>query len=103
MNYALFASAAGERSLKKLPPRVQTYLRSEIQALKSDPRRGEQLKEKYRFLRSLHVGYLGTQYRVIYEVDAKQQEIYILYVGSRENLYRDLEHLKLKSVLRRAG
>jgi mRNA-degrading endonuclease RelE of RelBE toxin-antitoxin system len=103
MNYALFASAAGERSLKKLPPRVQVQLRSEIQTLKTDPQRGEQLKEKYRFLRSLHVGFEGTQYRVIYEVDDDHQEIYILYMGSRENLYRDLEHLKLKSVLRRAG
>ena len=103
MNYRLFASPAGERSLKKLSPPVQKQLRAEIQTLKTDPKRGEQLKEKFRFLRSLHVGYQGTQYRVIYEVDDPSQEIYVLHVGSRENLYRDLAHLRLKSRLRRAG
>ncbi|MBI1258515.1 MAG: type II toxin-antitoxin system mRNA interferase toxin, RelE/StbE family [Chloroflexi bacterium] len=103
MNYRLYASPAGERSLKKLSPPIQKQLREEIQSLKTDPKRGELLRDKFRFFRSLHVSYHGTQYRVIYEVDETNEEIHLLYVGSRENLYRDLAHLKLKSVLRRAG
>lgn len=66
MPYRLYTVPVSQRALKKLPPDVRQHLLTELQALGTNPLLGEQLKGKYRALRSLHTRYKGTDYRVVY-------------------------------------
>jgi len=99
MAYQLEITSAGRRAAKKLPKKVRQAIVSKSQVLKTNPLAGEKLRGKYHFLRSFHLSLKGTQYRVIYEIDKKKQKIYIRYADSRENLYRDLDKMGLKSIL----
>lgn len=56
---------------------------------------GEQLKGKYRFLRSLHISYKGVAYRIIYQVVSQTGTVVIFLADKRENIYRRLEHTGL--------
>jgi mRNA-degrading endonuclease RelE of RelBE toxin-antitoxin system len=96
MPYQLFITSAGQRSLRKLPSDVHKHLFDELQQLKTHPVQGEQLKGKYRFLRSLHTRFNNIEYRAIYQLIEKKREVIILYVATRENFYRNVEKLRLK-------
>jgi hypothetical protein len=63
--------------------------------LKREPLTGEQLKGKYRHLRSLHLSIQGTAYRIIYQVFQKSETIVVRLAASRENIYRKLDEMKL--------
>src|SRR5689334_16840439 len=95
MKYTLFASPSGHRSIRKLSPDVQTHLKVEIASLSENPSKGEQLKGKFRFLRSPHTVYQGTHYRVIYEIVDELKEIHIHFAASRENIYKSVSRLPL--------
>jgi mRNA-degrading endonuclease RelE of RelBE toxin-antitoxin system len=84
--------------MRKLSPEVKAHLLPKVKELGSEPTKGEPLKGVYKFLRSLHTTCEGTHYRVIYEVVPLKKEIYVHYVGSRENLYKQLVQLRLKPV-----
>jgi len=97
MNYGLYTTPAGQRTLKKFYPKVREYLFKELQALKTNPYLGRQLEGDMRFLRTLHTKHAGTEYRVAYEVNEKKQAVIIRYAATRENFYKELRRLPLKS------
>ncbi len=101
MRYRIYTSSSGRRSLRKLPPAVRKDLLEHIQNLAVNPTLGEPLKGTFRFLRSLHVVYQGTHYRIIYEVAEKAKEIHIHLAGSRESFYKQLVRLRLKPSARK--
>lgn len=96
MSFRLFTSPTGQRSLQKLSPPIRQHLKSEILQLADNPLRGKPLESSQRFLRSLRVVYRGTHYRVAYQVNAREKEIIVHLVGSRENFYKALHHLRPK-------
>lgn len=94
--YTLNITSAAAHVFKKLPQEVKGILLEEAQIIKENPQQGEQLKGKYSFLRSLHCGFKGSQYRIIYQVMGK--EIVIRLADTRENIYRRLDEMKLKAI-----
>jgi len=96
MQYQIFTTSSGQRSLRKLPKHAKKPLLREIQKLRTQPRLGEQLKAEFRFLRSLHFKHGNIDYRVAYEIDDKTKEIAIRYADNRENFYKKLRRMKLK-------
>lgn len=98
MAYRFEITSSALRAAKKLPKNVRRVIIKKSQVLKKNPLRGEKLRGKYSFLRSLHLSFKGTEYRVIYELDKKKQKIYIRYADSRENLYQNLDKMRLKSL-----
>lgn len=91
--YRVVFSSPAARLFRKLPKDVQTILTQHAETLKHEPLKGEQLKGKYRVLRSLHLSYKGTAYRIIYQVVSKSQIVYVFLADKRENIYRRLEHM----------
>ncbi len=88
MPYEIRATRAVQRDLKRLPP----ALREEIQSthfpkLKENPFQGYALRGDLRGLRSYHLTYRGTAYRIVYEVLTEQRVVLILMVGKREGFY----------------
>lgn len=83
------------RILKKLPRNIQEEIVRQAETLKTAPMSGEQLKGKYRFLRSLHFGYKGTAYRIIYQVVSRSEMVVVFLADKRENIYQRLEHMEV--------
>lgn len=98
MPYEITITRAAERMLKKLAPPVRKHIAKEAIQLAEAPLTGSQLAGELRGLRCVHSVYRRTDYRIVYHVNAAHKEVTILAVGSRENFYKQLRGLKLKSI-----
>jgi mRNA-degrading endonuclease RelE of RelBE toxin-antitoxin system len=96
MVYTLNIDKPALTSFKKLPEAIQAALIKKAQVLKTNPQAGEQLKGKYRHLRSLHLTIEGTAFRIIYQVFVKSEAIVVRLAATRENIYRKLDEMKVK-------
>src|SRR5215212_6062082 len=96
MSYTLNIDKPALTLFKKLPKNTQRNLIEKAQVLTTNPQAGASLKGKYRLLRSLHLSIEGTAYRIIYQIFAKSEAIVIRLAGSRENIYRKLDEMKIK-------
>lgn len=94
--YKIWVTKSAFRHAKKLPPDVRRFLISKTKVLKENPLAGYKLRGKLSFLCSLHLRFKGVDYRVIYEIDKKEKRVYIRYADTRENLYRNLEAMRIK-------
>ena len=86
MTYTLSIDNPAKRAFKRLPIEIRQVLFEKAHLLKDNPTMGEQLRGKYRFLRSLHCSIKGTAYRIIYQVFPASATIFIRLAGSRENI-----------------
>src|SRR5436190_2251133 len=96
MVYTLNIDNPAKRVFKRLPRDIRQTLLEKAQVLTNDPHTGEQLKGKYRFLRSLHCSIKGTAYRILYQVFPAAETIFIRFAGPRENIYRKLDEMKMR-------
>ncbi len=86
--YRVEAVSAVKKDMRKLPRAVTTLLEHKyFPALKLNPRVGEPLHQEFKGLWSYHFSHLSTQYRIVYEIDEVEPVIYVLLIGTRENLY----------------
>ncbi len=98
MRYSVTMTSPAHKMLKKLSPDIRKYIVKRAQALAQNSQLGEQLRGELRAFRSLHAVYRNTDYRVIYEINHALKEIIVRAVGSRENLYKNLRRMKLRSM-----
>lgn len=98
MTYTIVTVPTARKSLKKLPKPIQKSLIEKLSVLKTDTNAGEQLERPFQAFRSFHTAIVGTQYRVVYEVDPHNQQIIVRYAATRENFYKQLRQLKLSPV-----
>lgn len=87
MSYTVIIQPSAEREFLKLPRSVLLRAQQKIWALESVPRpRGcRKLKDTdiYRYR-------IGT-YRVLYSIDDKKQQVVILAIGHRREVYRKIQ------------
>ncbi|HKP72174.1 MAG TPA: type II toxin-antitoxin system RelE/ParE family toxin [Pyrinomonadaceae bacterium] len=83
MSYRLLVLSRAEKDLKRLPAEYFERVRDAIRNLASNPRPVGSLKLVGRTGWRIRVGV----YRVIYEIDDKQQSVTILNVGHRRDIY----------------
>ena len=95
MSYTLNIDKPALTLFKKLPQNIQRMLLEKAQVLKTNPQTGEPLKGKYRLLRSLHLSIEGTAYRIIYQVFQPSETIVVRLAGTRENIYKKLDEMKV--------
>ena len=98
MAFTLQIDNAAYRQFRKLSKSAKEIIIEQAETLKTNPMAGEQLKEKYRYLRSLHFSFKGTAYRIIYQVLPKTAMIVIRLASTRENIYRRLEEMNIKPI-----
>ena len=91
----IYTTPSGHKCIKKIKGDIKKHLLTKILQLKNNPYLGEKLTGKHFLLHSLHTNYKGTQYRIIYEI-RNNEEIFVHYLGTRENIYKELDRLKLK-------
>jgi mRNA-degrading endonuclease RelE of RelBE toxin-antitoxin system len=95
--YEVLVSSSGQRALKKLPIQIRQALFEEAKGLSKDPLLGKRLEGEFKHLHSLRVIHGGTHYRLIYQIKQDKKQVIVLFAGSRENLYRRLTQLKIRS------
>ena len=84
MNYTIFILRRAQKELAKLPLEAFEPVRDAIRALAEDPRPSGCIKLRNREGWRIRVG----DYRVIYEIDDRQQIVTVLHVGNRRDVYR---------------
>jgi mRNA interferase RelE/StbE len=83
MSYTISILRRAQRELAQLPDEAYERVRDAIRALSQEPRPLGCLKLTGREGWRIRVG----NYRVIYEIDDKQQSVTILHVGHRRDVY----------------
>lgn len=95
MTYRLLASRTFDKSLKRLSSDAAQYIEQALFDLATEPRKGKPLRQSLKDMYSLHLGFQGTQYRVVYSINDQKHEVHFHYAGSRENFYKEVERLLL--------
>lgn len=79
-----------DKTIAKLDHAVRTRIKEELIRLKADPLLGYPLTGKHAGRRSLHLRAAGVEYRAVYGFDSAKQVLWVLYFGTRENFYKEL-------------
>jgi len=72
------------KELRRLPHDIQALVLADVESLRLDPSRGQQLSGQWKGLRRLRVGSV----RVIYGFNGTELLITVLRVGHRREVYR---------------
>ena len=84
MSCTLFILRRAQKEMAQLPPEAYKRVGDAIRALAHDPRPRGCSKLRGREGWRIRVG----DYRVIYEIDDRQQEVTVLHIGHRRDIYR---------------
>ena len=84
MSYTISILRRARKELAQLPPGAYEQVRDAIRALALDPRPPGCLKLTGREGWRIRVG----DYRVVYEIADEHQDVMILHVGHRRDVYR---------------
>jgi mRNA interferase RelE/StbE len=85
MGYCIVVSKRVQKELDSLPKAIYAHIREQIIALRNDPRpSGVKKLRGYTSTYRVRVG----EYRIVYEVDDSAQEIHLLHVADRKDVYR---------------
>lgn len=93
--YQLVTIPTARKALKRLPKHLRAELVEKIDVLRHHPLAGEPLQPPLHFYRSFHTTLAGSQYRVLYFIAAENDEVVIVYAGTRENFYKEVRRLNL--------
>ena len=87
MSYSILLHPKANIFLDKLDQEMRKRIRKKLEELQKYPERGNHLR--YSVFWSLRVG----DYRIIYEIDKKEQKVIILFIGHRKDVYDDFSKL----------
>ena len=88
MNFAVLLHPKAARELNKIKEPPRSRIRERRTGLRSDPE-GAGKKLRYTDFWSLRIG----DYRAIYEIKRDREQVIVLYVGHRSNVYDDFSRI----------
>jgi len=91
MSYRIEFEKRALQQLKKLDPQICRKVMERIRILKENPYRYPLLSGTFAEFRKIASGTSGGEYRVIYTLDKKLKAVDIVFIGSRENFYKELQ------------
>ena len=89
MNYRVKLTVAAAGMLRQLHPEIRKSLKAALRELGRDPWQGKVLLGELSPCRSLKL----KRYRVVYLVDEKAQEVKIVALGHRRDIYDTTGHI----------
>jgi len=91
MKYEIFLAPRAKKQYEKLDPHIREEIATLLSELEDKPYQIRNLlkglKTELRYIRLSHA---GVQYRAVYDIDKKGKEVLIVFLGSRENFYKEL-------------
>ncbi|MFV1951037.1 MAG: type II toxin-antitoxin system RelE/ParE family toxin [Nitrospinota bacterium] len=95
MSYNVFLSSKAEKQYSSLDKHIQHKFKSKFSRLKEEPRKSFFLSGKYAGLRYIKIFHKGVEYRTVYDICDEKKEVLILFLGTRENFYKEIRrHLR---------
>ena len=84
MPFSVLLHPKAAKALQKLDPTDKARVKKELEELVDDPwKTGKQLKP------SNYWGLREGDYRAIYEIDREKNQVVIIFIGHRKNVYDD--------------
>ena len=87
MSYNIFLSTKAEKKYKNLDLHIGNRIKHKLNTLKQDPHKGFNLTGKYAGLKYVKVTYKGVEYRVVYDISDKSDEVLIIFLGVQERTF----------------
>lgn len=76
------------RACKRMDSGLRGAIESELDKLRGDPRRGDELERDLDGMRSIHIN--GFSHRMVYDVDSGARRVTVHAIRHRNSVYRDL-------------
>ena len=86
--YELIIPNSVEKDIKRLPQSVQKLLGEEyLPLIQRGPKEGKFLHGQFHNLRAFKLSDKGVEYRIVYQVIEKPENVVLIRIGARENFY----------------
>ena len=91
MRYEVYLSLRAEKQYQNLDPHIQRKIKAELLELEDEPySKGFSLYGPGPGLRYVKMSHAGVQYRAVYDISEDKKEVLVIFMGSRENFYKEL-------------
>jgi len=91
MKYDVYLTPRAKKQYKKFDVHMRHEIRTKLSELEQDPSdKGSLLHGIGEGLRKIRISHAGVQYRAVYDVTKKKKEVLVIFIGTRENFYREL-------------
>jgi mRNA interferase RelE/StbE len=92
MAYRVLFGSKAARQFRKFTPALQQRIRELLTDVAKDPyAKSLILSSDLAHLRYIKFLHQGTSYRIVFKVSEEHQEIGVIFLGTRQNFYRDLK------------
>ena len=91
MTYRIEFEKRAIRQYKKLDRQVRERIANKVNTLGENPHKYPLLSGTLVGLRKIVVPTPGGEYRIIFTLDEKMKAVDVVFVGSRQNFYRELQ------------
>ena len=91
MKYDVFLSSRAKKQFKRFDAHIRHKLKTELLELEEDPsEKGGLLQGFSHDLHYIKIFHAGVQYRAVYDMVKDKKEVLVIFIGSRENFYKEL-------------
>jgi len=91
MKYDLYLSSRAKKQFKKFDVNIRNRLKTELMELEKEPfQKGNFLQGFAHGLCYIKILHNGVQYRAVYDIAENKKEVLVIFIGSRENFYKEL-------------
>jgi mRNA-degrading endonuclease RelE of RelBE toxin-antitoxin system len=91
MKYDVFLSSRAKKQFKRFDAHIRHKIKTELLELEENPpEKGSLLQGVSHGLRYIKFFHAGVQYRAVYDMENEKKEVLVMFIGSRENFYKEL-------------
>jgi len=91
MKYDVCLTRRATKQYERLDAHIRNKIRTELIELEQNPHEKgnlfQGLRPKLRYMKIVHA---GVQYRAVYDIAKDKKEVLVIFIGSRENFYKEL-------------
>ncbi len=92
MKYEIFLAPRAKRQHERFDRHIRDGIEARLWELEYDPHeKGSLLKGLTTELHYLKISHGGVQYRAVYDIENNKKEVLVIFIGSRENFYKELK------------
>ena len=93
MKFNIYFSPKAHKQYQKLDAYIKSKFKLEVLSLEKDPyQKSSILSGKLSSLRCRKFSFQGVQYRIVYDINRDTKEVLIIFLGTRENFYKELTY-----------
>ena len=91
MKYELYLGSRAKKQFKRFDAPIRRKVKMELLELEEDPsEKGHLLQGSTPGLHYIKIFHAGVQYRAVYDIAKDKKEVLVVFIGSRENFYKEL-------------